>query len=442
MNSNLSTDLPSRPADGAEKLREAMAAHFRPEAQASLVRSSRDALSALGTPEHPVFRPSWYFDLKAIIHPALTIDHDLNITSCSAKLCEFVGPIYPDLEAQVSARKLGLTDFLRGLNLCHFDYDTLEPNRVHVLDPSEKFPGLLTHLADRASVDKKPALLTIGKIEHYLELSFALQIAFPGAQSIWHIVDERVGQMRLIRAMRLTKWFITAHRLKQPTNLFNIARATLELLFERYKQEDVNREYIESELSDVISSLSVGIQEFSRFVKEISGDEYKIATRLGDLESVDVLAALEDVVRDIDFIYARPAGVHLVLSEGCSPGDARHFIHASPFLLREALFNVIHNAFKHGARDATSPSINIRCQCTTDVLIIEVDDNGPGMTARELQEYTRAFEEIRTNVNAGEVGALSGLSLAMSVIKSSNGTISFANLTPKGFRTTLTFNGS
>jgi hypothetical protein len=64
------------------------------------------------------------------------------------------------------------------------------------------------------------------------------------------------------------------------------------------------------------------------------------------------------------------------------------------------------------------------------------------MAPREVQEYARAFQEIRTNVNAGEVGALSGLSLAMSVVKSSNGSISFENLKPAGFRTTLTFDGS
>jgi signal transduction histidine kinase len=425
------------PKDDSDTLRRAMRKNFQPAIQDSMIRSTWEAFN-----EPTVSRPNWYFDLTAIIHPALTIDSDLNITGCSNALCDFVLPMYPDLREQVKACNLKLATFLQELEIYHFDYETLEPSNVHALDPTEKFSGLLKDLADHGSVDKKPVLFRRGKIEHYLELSFALQVAFPGAQSIWHIVDQRVGQMRLIRAMRLTKWFITAHRLKQPTNLFNVARATLTLLSRNLQNVDLTRQDIQTELTEVIDSLSAGIAEFSRFVYEISQDEYKLSTKLEEVESVDVLSVIEDVVTDIDFIYAKPSGVSITM-ENCAPkDDTRRFIRANPFLLREAFFNIIHNAFKHGRKKSEASGnleIHIRCTCLNPGLVIEIEDSGLGMSNHEIEEYDKVFQEINTSVNPAEVGALSGLSLALSVIKNSNGQIFFKNLTPNGFKTTVTF---
>lgn len=437
------------PQDDADTLRRAMRKHFQPGVQERVVYITRKAFSCVATNDHLVYRPPWYFDLNAIVHPALTINHDLNITGCSNALCNLVWSVYPDLRNQVDAGVLDLATFLRRLELYHFDYETLKPSDVHVMDPTPKFSGLLQHLAEKQAVDKKPALLRMGTIKHYVELSFALQVAFPGAQSIWHIVDPRVGQMRLIRAMRFTKWFITAHRLKQPANLFNITRATLQLLLQKCQQADITRQEIITEISEAIGSLSAGIEEFSRFVGEMSKDEYKIATLnleepgVEEQEGVPVLPLLEDVVTDIRFIYALPSGVEITV-EGCDSSDTDFSVKANPLLLREALFNIIHNAFKHGAHNATSDmtkTIHIRCNCSVLKLVIEIEDNGPGMTAYALQEYAKAFEEIGTEISPAEVGALSGLSLAISVIKSSGGKISFENLKPTGFRTTLTFGG-
>lgn len=428
------------PRDDTDTLRQAMRHNFNPVAQDTMVRLTAHAfrfgpiLSG-----NPVLRPSWYFDLSAIIHPALTIDGDLIITACSRELCTFLHPVYPNLQLMVDSGTLTLEHFLRGLGLFHFDYKTLEPSTIHVLDPTAEFPGLLTQLAANRAVDKKPAFLKLGELSHYLELSFALQVAFPGAQSIWHIVDKRVGQMNLVRAMRLTKWFITAHRLKQPTNLFNIARATLQLLLSSYSRGALPSEAVTSEISDAIGSLSAGIEEFSRFVMEISGDEYKLVTsQYEDWEVIDLIAVLQDVATDIDFIYAKPSGVNLTF-EPCQPEDMGHFIRGSAFLLREAFFNIVHNAFKHGAKRAYGPTILIRCKCSESSLTIDVEDNGPGMSARELREYSSAFDSIDLSINPSAVGALSGLSLAMSVIKSCNGTMFFSNMQPTGFKTTTTF---
>jgi signal transduction histidine kinase len=427
----------SRLAD-AHKLQQEMRNHFDSEFQRAVVARVEEAFGCLAS-SGSVSRPKWYFDLNAIIHPALTIDLDLNITGCSNALCNFVSHAFPDLRNRVDNSSIGIQEFLERLDLFHFDYDSLSPSQQHVLDPDGKNLGLLEHLAVNKCVDKKPAMMRVGATEHYIELSFALQIAFPGAQSIWHIVDQRVGQMRLIRAMRLTKWFITAHRLKQSTNLFNVARATLELLSDNHKNERLTTKDIQTELTDIDSTLSSGIEEFSRFINEISRDEYKIATlQLDQSDKVDVLALLEDVVTDIDIIYAKPAKVRITLENCAFEGFT---IRATPFLLREALFNIVHNAFKHGARVSKSePEIKIRCTCSITTLSIDVEDSGPGMSPNDVAELAHMFKEIRTDVSPSEVGALSGLSLAMSVIKSSGGSMSFENL-PSGFRQSLQFAG-
>ena len=425
------------PKNDIDILRRAMRKHFQPAVQEKMVSSTLASLSALNA-GHPLYRPKWYFDLTAIIHPALTIDVELNITECSNALCDFLRPAYPSLREQVETGKLNVVTFLRNLDLYHFDYETLEPTDAHILDPTPKFPGLLKHLADNDSVDKKPVFLRMGKLEHYLELSFALQVTFQGAQSIWHIVDRRVGQMRLVRAMHFTKWFITAHRLKQPTNLFNIARAELEVAQWRGLQEELSQQYIQAKLSEAIDILSIGIEEFNRFVVEISGREYQIVTNMEKTEDVDVIAVLEDVYTDVDYIYAKPLGIRMIL-EINSVHDTSYFIHTSHFLLREALFNIIHNAFKHGSRYVTNPEIHVRCTSSVSTLIIEVEDKGQGMSTREIEEYIKAFENMRPTISPAENGALSGLALAMSVIKNSGGKVAFNNIHPTGFRTTITF---
>jgi signal transduction histidine kinase len=425
------------PAKGeTDTLQRAMCRHFCTDVHQSVVARIRQALSP-STGEAPA-RPLDYFELTAIVDAALTVDSGLNITGCSEGLVRLLQPVHPDLRTYVASGTLGLVDFLRGLELFHCDYETLEPTSVHVLDQTDKYAGLLTHLVDHHTVDKKPALLRMGHVEHYVEMSFALQVAFPGIQSIWYAIDQRVGQLRLIKAMRLTKWFIAAHRLKQPANLFNIGRATLELLAEDNRGGTLTREVVATELSAAIASLSAGIQEFSRFVDEISGDEYRIATRLGESESVDIIAVLDDVIADIDFIYATPSGVEIAV-ERFTARDLSFFIRANPFLLREALFNIVHNAFKHGARNASNPAIKIHWEFSPAAINIEVADNGPGMNSSDLEAYARAFRNIRATASPAEVGALSGLSLAMAVIKGINGSMSFENLSPKGFRVGLSF---
>ncbi|HEX8951417.1 MAG TPA: HAMP domain-containing sensor histidine kinase [Polyangia bacterium] len=126
----------------------------------------------------------------------------------------------------------------------------------------------------------------------------------------------------------------------------------------------------------------------------------------------DVAPIVGDVVEGFQE-KARAQGVTLVAT--CEEVRAA----CEPIVLASPLQNLIDNALKYGHRAGEQPVIEVRGFQRADMVIIEVEDRGPGIDAAAAEDLFRAF---RRGVDGGE-GVGLGLATARRLVEARSGSI-------------------
>ncbi|MDI4633176.1 sensor histidine kinase N-terminal domain-containing protein [Pelomonas sp. V22] len=121
---------------------------------------------------------------------------------------------------------------------------------------------------------------------------------------------------------------------------------------------------------------------------------------------------------------ALQAGIDLGLDdadEGTPPLPVRGIL----LLLREALSNLIDNAIRYAGRGAT---VTVRLRAEAGRVLLEVEDNGPGLPEAELEHVFERF------VRATDEGSGCGLGLAIvrEIVERHGGRVSLLPLAPQG----------
>ena len=95
-------------------------------------------------------------------------------------------------------------------------------------------------------------------------------------------------------------------------------------------------------------------------------------------------------------------------------------------LLRQAFSNLLRNSLEACAESGTPPRITIRGEVAAKDIIVVVEDNGPGLTAKALSKVFQPFATTKTT------GTGLGLAIVQKVVVSHNGSIAAANTAPGG----------
>jgi len=130
-------------------------------------------------------------------------------------------------------------------------------------------------------------------------------------------------------------------------------------------------------------------------------------------ELVDLLAVLHDVRLDLQpLLESTHAELMLEVAE-CS------CLRISAKSLRSVLFNLLSNAVKYRAPER-SPRVYVRTQCLNKALMLEVQDNGLGLTEAQQRQLFTMFRRLHTHVEGSGVG----LYLTRRTLENAGGTIS------------------
>jgi signal transduction histidine kinase len=151
----------------------------------------------------------------------------------------------------------------------------------------------------------------------------------------------------------------------------------------------------------------------------------------GQMEGVQ-LKELVDEVSNLLSVMMEDSRVKVIPSFTSDPE-----VQADRSLLRIALVNILHNAWKFAPSDST---IHIQCGpgASPDVIQISVQDEGPGIAPNELQRVFDRFYTGSDQSTPKTTGAGLGLSITKLVIERFGGTIGFEEAPMGGARCVIT----
>lgn len=204
---------------------------------------------------------------------------------------------------------------------------------------------------------------------------------------------------------------------------------------------------ITHELRTPVATLSVALESLGRYNLRQEPqllDEYlRLASletrRLGELiDRVLDQTVLEDnsrlLNRSITDINSLLAGVVEIMRPRTANGiisltadDEKALVNGDPLLLRGVFVNLIDNSIKYSDKD---PVIEIHSYSKGDTIVIEINDNGPGIPeAYQGKIFEKFFRLPADNVHNVKGYGL-GLSFALHVVTLHGGTIEVHNLSP------------
>jgi two-component system osmolarity sensor histidine kinase EnvZ len=105
------------------------------------------------------------------------------------------------------------------------------------------------------------------------------------------------------------------------------------------------------------------------------------------------------------------------------PGRAR--------ALKRCLANLIDNAIAHGDK------VQVAVKSATDAVIVDVDDNGPGISEELYEEAFRPFSRLDETRSRNQKGVGLGLAIARDVARSHGGDIKLSRSPLGGLRASL-----
>lgn len=224
------------------------------------------------------------------------------------------------------------------------------------------------------------------------------------------------------------------HDVRELIENYNDMRARISSLL---SEKDVMLGAIGHDLKTPLASLRVRVESVDNNVERehmiASIDDMNIMlsdiltlARLGNsceaMQKTDITALVETVVDDFpnngdDIIFA--------------PADP---IAASirPSLLRRALRNIIGNALRYGG------NAHISAARADNVVIITIDDDGPGIANDQMEAVFEPFERLDASRNSALGGTGLGLTISRAIMHAHGGDIILENRIPNGLRVIIT----
>ena len=121
---------------------------------------------------------------------------------------------------------------------------------------------------------------------------------------------------------------------------------------------------------------------------------------------------------------ARQAGIDLGIDDAM---DTATPVLGNALLLREAIANVVDNAIRYAGRGST---VTVRCAARTGEVVVEVEDDGPGIAPAE---HARVFERFARATHDGD-GCGLGLAIVKEIVERHGGKVTLHNVEPHGLR--------
>ncbi|QLC24838.1 HAMP domain-containing histidine kinase [Parasphingopyxis algicola] len=154
-------------------------------------------------------------------------------------------------------------------------------------------------------------------------------------------------------------------------------------------------------------------------------DDILSLARLGrpnaESEPLDLTALVDSAIEDF-----RDVGAPVELED-----SERLVVNGRANLLKRAIRNLIDNAVRYGG------SATVRLRRSDGTVVIEVDDEGPGIDEAALESVFEPFARLEGSRNREQGGSGLGLALARAIVREHGGELNLENLSGHGLKACL-----
>lgn len=208
-----------------------------------------------------------------------------------------------------------------------------------------------------------------------------------------------------------------SHELKNPLTSLRSAVETLPL---------AKTESAKTRLLDVIQH---DVRRLDRLITDIS-DASRLDAELAreHTDRVDMQALLHNIVNAAREVRRNKIGTKILLDVGSLPAGVKGFyLPGHDLRLGQVVSNLIENARTFVPEDSGEIRIYLKYKGTK--LQVVVEDNGPGITAENIERIFERFYTDRPSAEAFGQNSGLGLSISRQIIEAHGGTLTATNLT-------------
>jgi two-component system osmolarity sensor histidine kinase EnvZ len=191
-----------------------------------------------------------------------------------------------------------------------------------------------------------------------------------------------------------------SHDLRTP-----LTRIKLQLAFIKDKN-------IVNKLSDDVQEMEKMLNEYLQFSNSRSSEE---------TEKFNITVLLENIIQKYENRY-----ITTELSKEV-------YMNGRKNLIERCINNLVNNSLKY------SQKVNMQLYKSNNLIIITIDDNGPGIPKEEYENVFKPFYKIDKSRNNDDSSVGLGLSIASDVVKSHGGNIILDRSPQSGLRVKILF---
>jgi two-component system, sensor histidine kinase len=197
--------------------------------------------------------------------------------------------------------------------------------------------------------------------------------------------------------------YMASHDLKAPiTNIDGLLQAL---------RHELALPPAEADTETVLRLMQDSVQRFQRTIKYLTEVSRWQQVQELPAATVEVAALVADICRDLAPLLAVTGGQVQVAPDSCP-----YLVFAEKHL-RSLLYNLVSNGLKYRS-PARQPLVQVRCFLRPDnVAVVEVEDNGLGLTPEQQQRVFGMFQRLHDHVEGSGIG----LYLAKQVVEKAGG---------------------
>ncbi|GAC1377784.1 MAG: hypothetical protein NVSMB30_25360 [Hymenobacter sp.] len=267
-----------------------------------------------------------------------------------------------------------------------------------------------------------------GRVDGVLVFAFEVTEQVRARQQVQHLNAELTAtnqQLTRTNANLDTFIYTASHDLKQP--IANIEGLLLALR-EQLPAVGPTETEAASLVPQLLSMMQGAVDRFQLTIAQLTDITRLQQAQAQPAETVGLAELVDDLRLDLAPLLAAHGGTSLTTDVAACPE-----VSFAPQYLRSIVYNLLSNAIKYRHPDRP-PAVQLRCRSTAAAVVLDVQDNGLGLTPDQQSRLFGMFVRLHDHVEGSGIG----LYMVKKIVENAGGTIAVQSQPGVGSTFTVT----